>query len=49
MATLTMVKLEYAIVNTNAYGVQKAMKGSATVEELVVSKVARVGIQNLSK
>ena len=47
-----MVKLEYAIVNTSAFGVQKAMKGSATVKELAVSKVARVarvGIQNLSK
>ena len=29
-------------MNTSAFGVQRSMKGSATVKELVVFKVARV-------
>ena len=41
--------LYHAVMNTSAFRVPKSMKGTATVEELVVSKVARVGVQNLSK
>ena len=32
----------HAIMNASAFVVQKSMKGSATVEELLVSKVATV-------
>ena len=35
--------LYHAIINTSMFGVQKSMKGLATVEELVVSIVATVG------
>ena len=37
--------LHEAIMNTSAFGVQRSMKGSTTVEELVFSKVARVGCE----
>ena len=43
MAILTTVELEYTVMNTGAFGVQRSMKGSTTVKELVVSKVAQVG------
>ena len=33
------------MMNTRVLGVQKSIKGSATVEELVISKVARVGCE----
>ena len=32
----------HAIMNTSTFGVQKSMKGPATVKEIVVSEVARV-------
>ena len=32
-------------MNTSEFGVQRSMKGLATVEELVVSKVPRVGCE----
>ena len=45
MATLTT--LYQAIVNTSTFGVQRSMKDSTTIEELVVSKFAWVGCKSL--
>ena len=43
MVTLTTVELEYVIPRYHEYKRVRSPKISATAEELVVSKVARVG------